>query len=319
MSGFHFLSDAVLENLGLTQSEIADAIEDALLAKTREEVWTAPKSALLPGDGRYMMTTLCASDNPQLTGVKAVTVSPRNPGRGLDAINGAITLFDSETGLLKAVLGANWITAVRTAGLSAVAARRLGNPQSGTIAFVGTGVQARSHLEAFRDIFPLKRIRAFGRGQANIGKLCAFAEKRGLEASAAASAQEALEGADIVVTSVTLDYTIEPFLDAGWLKPGAFAAITDLGIPWLPDTMNAFGQVFVDDREQEAASPKPMVDPALIKGDLTQMVAGDVASSFDASRPACFIFRGLAIGDFAVAALAYEQAMKKGLGTLVEE
>ncbi|MCB1478547.1 MAG: ornithine cyclodeaminase family protein [Tepidamorphaceae bacterium] len=319
MSGFHFLSDKTLEGLGIPQADIADAIEDALLAKKRGEVWTAPKSALLPGDGRYMMTTLCASDDPQITGVKAVTVSPRNPGRGLDAINGAITLFDSETGLLKAVLEAGWVTAVRTAALSAVAARRLGNPQAETIAFVGTGVQARSHLDAFKEIFPLKRIRAFGRGQANIDKLCAYAQERGLEADAASTAQDALEGADIVVTSVTLDYSIEPFLDARWLKPGAFAAITDLGIPWLPETMKAFGQVFVDDREQEAASPKKMIEPSLIKGDLTEMVAGDVAAGFDPASPACFIFRGLAIGDFAVAAMAYGQAMKKGLGTRVED
>ena len=139
MTGFHYLSDQVLESVGISQQEIADAIESALLAQAAGEIWTAPKAAVLPGDGRYMMTTLSVSDAPQVIAVKAVSVSPRNPDRGLSAINGAITLFDSETGVLKAVLDANWVTAVRTAGLSAVAARRLADPKSRTIAFVGCG------------------------------------------------------------------------------------------------------------------------------------------------------------------------------------
>ena len=114
-----------------------------------------------------------------------------------------------------------------------------------------------------------------------------------------------LRGADIVVSSVTLDYTIEPFLDANWLKEGAFAAITDLGIPWADSGQSAFGRVYVDDLAQERAMAKPMIAPDLINGELADLVVDEIAYTPERSA---FIFRGIALGDLAVAALAYKRA-----------
>jgi len=315
--GHLFLSDEALADLGISTDAMICSIERALGEQAAGRLWTAPKSALLPGDGRYMMATLSTGNEPSLTVVKAVTVSPDNPHRGLSGINGAIMLFDGETGLLCGVMGANWVTAVRTAALSAVAAKRLANPQSTSVAFVGCGVQARSHLDAFSQLFPIEEIRAFGRGQANLDRLCAAAEAKGLRARRSASAREALEGADLVVTSITLSYDTQPFLDAGWLKPGAFAAITDLALPWLPDSMSAFDTVVIDDRQQEATSDKPMVDPDLVRGDLTELATGQVELGFAAKARSAFVFRGIALGDFAVAALAYERAKALGRGVRV--
>jgi ornithine cyclodeaminase/alanine dehydrogenase-like protein (mu-crystallin family) len=264
-----------------------------------------------------MMTTLSAADDPQVTVVKSVMVSPRNPDRGLDGIEGAIVLFDSETGLLRAVMGAKWVTAVRTAGLSAVVARRMADPGSSRIAFVGCGVQARSHLDAFGDLFPLREVRAFGRGQANLDRLCTAARNKGLEARACGSPEEALEGADLVVSSVTLAFDLEPFLDANWLKPGAFATITDLAVPWIPETMNAFDGVIIDDHEQERTSPKKMIDPGLVIADLGELVSGGTSVKFKAGKRSAFVFRGVAIGDFAVASLAWSRATAAGAGVAV--
>lgn len=311
---FLYLPDAALEAMQIAPSEIADAIEATLIAKAEGRLHVSPKSAILPGEGRYMMSTLAVGDDG-LTVVKQVTVSPGNAGRDLPTINGAIMVLDGETGLLRAVLGANWITAHRTAALSAVAARRLADPASETVAFVGCGVQARSHLLAFRDRFPLKRAFAVGRGQANVEALCDFAEAQGLTASAA-TPEEALRDADIVVTSITLDYSIEPFLDANWLKPNAFAAISDLCIPWLPDGMNAFGTVVVDDIEQERSSEKPMLSGEMIAGDLTELVSGEVPPR-EGGKPAAFAFRGIALGDYAAAALVLRRAEASGAGQRV--
>ena len=309
---FLYLSDTALEQLDLSPTDVADAIETALISKAEGRLHTAPKSALLPGGGRYMMSTLAVGDDGFIV-VKQVSVCPDNPDRGLPAINGAIMVLDAKTGKLRAVVGANWITAVRTAALSAVAARRLADPAADTIAFIGTGVQAHSHLAAFSRMFPLKQIRAVGRGKANLEGLCQSARDMGLDARASATPEEALRGADIVVTSVTLDYTIEPFLDARWLKPTAFAAITDLCIPWKPEYMDAFGTVIVDDREQEAASEKPMPPYDSIAGDLTELVTG-TASDRAAGRPAAFAFRGIALGDYAAAVLAVQRAEATGAG-----
>jgi len=316
--GFLYLSDAVLAGLGIGPDAVADSIEAALCARAEGRLWTAPKAATLPGDGRYMMATLAAADAPRALVIKSVMVSPRNPDRGLAAINGAILLIDSETGLLQAVMDANWITAVRTAGLSAVAARRLADPAAASIAFIGCGVEARSHLDAFAEMFPVKEIRAFGRGRPNIDRLCDAARDKGLAARACEDPRETLEGADLVVTSVTLDYSITPFLDARWLKPGAFATITDLALPWMPAGMPAFDTIVVDDREQEAAAPQPMVERSLVCGDLAGLVTGTLADRFAPERRSAFVFRGIAAGDFALAALAYEHARALGRGVSVK-
>jgi ornithine cyclodeaminase/alanine dehydrogenase-like protein (mu-crystallin family) len=313
---FVYLSDKILEALNIPPSAVADAIEKALVAKADGRLHTSPKTAILPGRGRYMMSTLAVGDDG-FTVVKQVSVCPENKQRDLPAINGAIMVLDAETGLLRAIVGANWITAVRTAALSAVAARRLADPASETVAFVGTGVQAHSHLVAFKEQFPLKRIRVFGRGQENIDKLCQKAREIGLEAEASVSAEEALRDADLVVTSVTMDYSIKPFLDARWLKPNAFAAITDACIPWLPASMNAFRTVIVDDLIQEAESKKPMLPYDHITGDLTALVSGAVAEPIG-GKPAAFAFRGIALGDYAAAVLAVRHAEAAGVGTRVE-
>ena len=312
-AGVLYLPDKALASMGIAPRDIADAIEAAVAEKASGRLHTAPKSAILPGRDRYMMSTLAVGDREGLTILKAATVSPDNPSRKLPAINGAIMALDAETGLLRAVLGANWVTAVRTAALSAVAARRLADPDANIVAFVGTGVQAHSHLAAFADMFPLTEVRAFGRGRANVDKLCGTARSMGLAATAANDAQAALDGADLVVTSVTLDYSIAPFLDAAWLKPGAFASITDLGIPWRQESMTAFGSLVIDDREQEEASARKMVPPDLVKADLTQLIGGS-GPSRSTDRPNAFAFRGMALGDYAAAALAVKHAEAEGVG-----
>lgn len=309
MTGHLWLSDKALGELGLSPGEITSAIEDALAEKAGGHLAVAPKSALLPGDGRYMMATLAVG--PEVVVVKQVSVCPENPARDLPAINGAIMVLDAQTGLLRAIMDANWITGVRTAALSDVAAARLADPRSETIGFVGAGVQARSHLAAFAARFPLKRARIFGRGQANIARLTGAAEALGLSAEVVEEGNAALDTSDIVVTSVTLNYDTEPFLDAGRLKSEAFAAITDLAIPWRDETMTGFHTIVVDDLEQERAAETPMVAPESIAGDLADLVAGRITPR-DGAR--AFVFRGMALGDYAAAKLALARADDSGRG-----
>ena len=311
---FLYLPDSAIEALAIPPGEIADTIEAALIAKSEGRLHVTPKSALLPGDGRYMMSTL-AVGNEGLTVLKTVSVSPDNPGRGLPAINGAILVLDAETGLLKSVMGANWITAHRTAALSAVAARRLADPASASIGFVGCGVQARSHLAAFRALFPLEQVLACGRSAANRDAFCEEARALGLDARAA-DAGETLRKADIVVTSITLDYSVEPFLDAAWMKPTAFAAITDLCIPWHPESLARLGTVVIDDLDQERTAELPLIGAQAIAGDLTDLVTERIG---ELKRPAAFAFRGLALGDYAAAVLAYSRARETGAGKVVAD
>lgn len=224
-------------------------------------------------------------------------------------------MLDSHTGVPVAVIDGNWVTAVRTAGLSAVAAKRLARANSASAAFIGCGVQAHSHLHAFAEMFPLTQVRAFGRGSANRDALCQAAENMGFEALACASPEEAVSNVDLVVTTVTFSPELEPFLDARWLRPGAFATITDLAAPWVADTLSAFEQIVIDDREQEAQMQTPLVAPNLVTGDLGELVNGDIPGRGNDDERIAFVFRGLALGDLALAALAYQHAERGALGT----
>lgn len=313
-----YLSRRTLESLTVTTADVIESIEHLLRGRRQSQVWNAPKAVITPPDGRYMMATLSAADDPPFLAVKSLVLNPRNREQGLPDINSLVTLLDSNTGLPLAVMDGNWITAVRTAGLSAVAARRLARSDASIAAFIGCGIQARSHLQAFATLFPLKEIRVFGRGSVNREALCQAVEKLGLSAVASRSAQEAVSDADLVISTVTLSPELVPFLDARWLKPGVFATAVDLATSWVKDSLPAFDRIVIDDLEQEAQMPTPLVDPELVKGDLTGLVNGDIAGRCSDEEKTAFIFRGLALGDLALAALAYQRACLSSKGVEIE-
>jgi ornithine cyclodeaminase/alanine dehydrogenase-like protein (mu-crystallin family) len=308
-----YLSSAVLERLKISTNDIVDEIERQITGQRAGKVWCAPKAAVLPGDDRYVMATLGVASEPRLIATKSLLVNPRNAERGLPTLNSLITLLDGESGLPLALVDGNWVTEKRTAGLSAVAARRLARRESSSVAFIGCGVQARGHLEAFAELFPLREIRAFGRGAANRDALCLMARSRGLDAVPCDSARAAVEGADIVVTTIPLVPVPVPFLDAAWLKEGCFVTMVDLALPWLPESTARFDRVIIDDLEQEAKMEKPMIRSGLVTGDLAGLVCGEVAGRQNASERTTFAFRGMAVGDLAVAGLCYLRARAAGI------
>ena len=301
-----YLSNAELASLDISTSEVVACIE-TLLRNLDKSVWTAPKSVILPEDGRYLMATLSAANEPNILAVKSLVLNPTNPERGFQQINGLVTLLDSDTGLPLAILDANWITAVRTAGLSATAAKYMANQESQIAAFIGCGVQAASHLQAFSDLFPLKEIRLFGRGQENIDKMCDDAKRRGLVVNVYDSGNEAMAAADLVVSSVTYASDLRPFLNADCLKPGAFAAVTDLAAPWDKSSLGLLDRVVIDDLQQEAALPNKLLSPSDISGDLAGLVMSEFDGRVTQSDRTAFVFRGHAIGDLALSILAYQK------------
>lgn len=313
-----YLSQSSLQRLQLHTKEVVASIEHLILTKEQQQAWNAPKAVITPADGRYMMATLAAVNDPPFLAVKALVLNPDNPQYGLKSINALVTLLDSRSGIPLAILDGNWVTAVRTAGLSAVAAKRLARPDASIAAFIGCGVQAHSHLHAFAEMFPLKQVRAFGRGTASRDEFCRSAEKIGFSVIACKTAQEAVQDADLIVTSVTLSPQLIPFLNACWLKPGAFVTMTDLAAPWLAESLPVLDQIIVDDLQQEASLPKPLVDPALVDGDLSGLVTGKIAGRCTQQARTAFIFRGLALGDLAIAGLAYQRACEYSLGMLME-
>ena len=313
-----YLSQSTLENLQLTTEVVVEGIEALIRGRSQSQVWNAPKAVVTPPDGRYMMATLSAADDPPFLAVKSLLLNPRNSQRGFSSINALVVLHDSDNGLPLAIIDGNWVTAVRTAGLSAVAAKWLAKPDASIAAFIGCGVQAHSHLRAFAELFSLKEIRAFGRGAINRDAFCHTAKEMGYATIDCSTAQDAVSGADLVISTVTISPQLTPFISARWLKPGAFATLTDLAASWHADSMPTFDRIVIDDQEQESKMQQPLVDPTIVSGDLTDLVNGDILARCSNDERTAFVFRGLALGDLAVAALAYQRACKLSKGTLIE-
>jgi len=181
---------------------------------------------------------------------------------------------------------------------------------SSVAAFIGCGVEAKSHLQAFSDLFPLKEIRLFGRGQSNIDSLCEDAISRSLTPVVCGSGEEAVTGADLVISSVTYSANLVPFLDPNWLKPGSFSAITDLAEPWNKDSFPALEQITIDDLEQEAALPNKLAPPEIVTGDLSGLILGKFVGRKEDSDRNAFIFRGHAMGDLALSVIAFQRSSK---------
>ena len=310
-----YLNKADLSHLDITPVEMADELEALISACATGAAWNLPKTAVTPDDNRLFMSTLAIADSSGLTSCKALGLNHRNASRGIDHINALVTLFDSDTGEPIAIMDGNWITAVRTAAVSAVAARHLGRKSSSSIAFIGCGVQALTHFDAFHAIFDLTDIRAFGRGQTNLDKLCAHATAMGVKATACNNARTAVEGADLVVTTVPDSPGFEPFLDAGWLVPGAFVAMVDLSRSWYPRGLATFDKIFIEDLRQERTMTPPMLDLTMVSGDLNDLVTGARPGRENENQRLGFAFRGLAVGDLALASLAYRAAVAQSKGT----
>lgn len=313
-----YLREDDLTGLEISTADAVRAIEDMFHGRAAGKVRWAPKASVTPGDGRFMMATLAVADEPPVMAVKSLLLAPDNGDRSLPRLNSMIIVMNSATGLPLATMDGNWITAVRTAALSAAAAKRLARPDAEVAGFVGCGVQARSHLAAFASMFPLKEIRVFCRGRANIDALCAAAGELGLSSVVCDEGAAVLDDSDLITTSVTFSDGVEPFLDAARMKPGSFAAITDLAAPWFQDSFATLDRVIIDDLEQEAAMEAKLADPALVHGDLSGLVLGDVAGRGADTDRTAFVFRGHAIGDLALSALAYQRALDGGMGTRIK-
>lgn len=301
------ISEADLNGYDIKARDIIDILEQLVRDAEAGKVWSAPKAVIDPPDSRYIMATLAVMDDPPIVATKSLVLNEDNLDVGLPQINSLVTLLHGVTGVPLATIDGNWVTAIRTAGLSAVAAKHLAKSESSSIGFVGTGVQAQNHLRLFADMFPLTRIKVFGRGQRNIDILCNLGQELGLEAEISESAQGAVEDVDIVVTSVTHTGVTGAFLDAAWLARGSFLSSVDLGLPWHTDSFSGMDRLVIDDLAQEATLPNKLANPQDVDGDLSGLIAGTVAGRRDEEERTGFVFRGHALGDLALSALAYQK------------
>ncbi len=266
-------------------------------------------------------------DSGAVFALKAICVIPDNPTRGLDAHQGTVTLFDGETGVPTAILDASAVTAIRTAAVSAVATGLLARADARTLAILGAGVQGRAHLEALAPVRGFEEVRVYAPTRAHAQALADQAGLAHAVVSVAASAEDAVRGADVVVAATSAR---EPVLARSWLKPGAHLNAVGASTPRAReiDTATvAASALFCDSRESlrnEAGEFQLAVREGAIPGEehvraeLGEVLAGSAPGRRDDTELTLFRSLGIAVEDLAAAETAVAAARAQGLGTEVE-
>jgi ornithine cyclodeaminase/alanine dehydrogenase-like protein (mu-crystallin family) len=310
----------------------AQAMAAVLTERARGGTYMPLRSVMMPPGAAGFLGLMPAWRGPQpgraaAFALKAVAVMPGNPARGLDAHQGLVTLFDGETGVPTAILDASAITAVRTAAVTAVATGLLARHDARTMAVLGAGTQARAHLRALARVRDFEQVRVYAPTTAHAEALVEQVRGGRAKLSVAASAEEAVSGADVVVTVTSAR---EPVLRRAWLKPGAHVNAVGASTPLareLDTATVAASALFCDSRESlrnEAAEFALALGEGLIageehvRGELGEVLAGIAPGRQDDRELTLFRSLGLAVEDLAAAELAVAVATERGIGTEVE-
>jgi ornithine cyclodeaminase len=316
----------------LPMAECIEVMREALAALARGEALVPLRTVMrVPGVSGFLglMPGYIAPHEGKdgALGMKAVSVFPGNAKRGIDTHQGAVLLFEADTGRLSALLDGAAITAIRTAAVSGVATDQLARPDSSELAILGAGVQARTHIEAVAAVRPLRRVRIWSRSS---GRAAALASELGPRFSfsieAVPSAQDAVRNADIVATVTA---SPEPILERGWLKEGVHINAVGSSIPTsreIDTATMAAARLFVDRRESALAEAGDLLIPILegaLKGDhvqaeLGEVIIGKIAGRRSPRELTLFKSLGIAVEDVASAAYVVRRARETGTGQTVK-
>lgn len=313
-----YLTVADVESMAPSPARLREAITRIFQAKNRELTVHEPKTTMSIGPGHFFQSLVGASLEEGRAMTKWASIVAGNATRGLPNVTSLIILTELATGQPLAILDGNWITAARTATMTAVAATYLARPDSRVIGFVGCGVQARSHLSSLADTLPhLRHLRAYSRTPSSSGAFVEEARRLGLEAVTVEQPQGAIEGADVVVTTVPAQPGLEPFLDTAWIAPGGFVAAVDLGRHWKAGHFRRdFELLVTDDHKQSgalaAAGKLPYAGP--FDADLGDLITGRHPGRRRAEDRVLFLFPGMVLGDLAIAAMIYAMACEMDVG-----
>jgi ornithine cyclodeaminase/alanine dehydrogenase-like protein (mu-crystallin family) len=319
------LSHADVEQL-LPVEECIELMAEALRELASGRVWQPLRFVVSPPETDSLLGLMPAYRSPPgaAYGLKAAAIFPGNPARGLDLHQGGVLLFDGETGELRAVVDASAVTAIRTAAVSAVATRALARAEARVLAILGSGIQARAHLQALAKVRPFERARVWSRNPEHARELAQAAEAP-FEVEAAGSAEAALDGADVVVTATSAR---EPIVERAWLAPGAHVNAVGASIAAareLDAATVAAAALFVDSRESAVneagdylfAVSELGIGPDHIRAELGEVLTGSREGRRSADELTVFKSVGLAAEDLAAAEYLDRRARETGVGTVV--
>ncbi|MEO5813703.1 MAG: ornithine cyclodeaminase family protein [Gemmatimonadaceae bacterium] len=266
-------------------------------------------------------------ETPDALGVKIITVFNGNHGTEYDSHQGVVLLFEADHGSIVAIIDASSVTGIRTAAVSGVATRLLARADAHDLCIIGSGVQARTHLEAMLVARPVTRVRVWSRN-AESARAFALAEsaRHGIAVEALDSARQAVDGADIICTTTS---SREPVLEGEWIAPGAHVNAVGSSTSTareLDSAAVARASLYVDRREStlnEAGDfliprSEGLIGDAHIRAELGELLLGTHAGRTSAGEITLFKSLGLAVEDVAAAHHIYAKALERNVGTTVE-
>ncbi|HEY2746791.1 MAG TPA: ornithine cyclodeaminase family protein [Polyangia bacterium] len=331
MTGTLVLSrNDVARNLPLR--ELASVIGDAYIRHSTEPPDTMivprPQRALAKiGDGQSVVVNFPGV----LSGYDAYTVkvnakTDANPAAGLPFLRGAILLVDRATGALRAILDSALITAMRTAAAGALGVTALARPGASTVALFGAGVQGTWHVGALAAIERLGAVRIYDLERARSEQLAGeLVKSLGVEARAARSPEDAVDGADVIITVTTSRVAV---LDEKLVQPGVHVSAFGADEPGKIELGSALcrrAKLVVDDRTLaltdgaiNVAAAAGELDAGAIHAELGEVLAGRKPGRERDDEITIFGAVGMAWQDLVAAELCYRKAIDAGAGVWIE-
>lgn len=309
-----FLSDQEVAQL-LPMDECIDVLEEAFAHAGAGKVDNSPRNRIrMPGGFFHFM--VASNEGHGVFGYKAY---PSFAG-GAKMI---VMLYDYETGALLSCMEGGRLGQIRTGAASGLATKYMAKKDSATVAVIGSGFQARTQLEAVCAVRDIKGVKVFSRKEE---RRTAFAERSGeslkVDVKAVESAQECVEGADVVIVITSAR---EPALLGEWLSPGAHVNAAG-GNHWMrrevdEETVLRSEVIVVDDLDQAKIEcgdlmwlePRGSFRWDMAK-ELQDVVAGRVNGRPSEESITLFESMGLALEDIAAAHLVYNKAKAQGIG-----
>jgi ornithine cyclodeaminase/alanine dehydrogenase len=307
-----------VEAIGLSMVEVIELLETAFREKGEGRVEMPPKPGIHPGgEDNFIHAMPAYIPSMESAGIKWVSGFPGNQARGLPYIHGLLILNDPDTGVPLAVMDATWITAMRTAGATAVAARRLARPQSSVLGVLGCGVQGRTNTEALTVDFPLERVMAYDVDREAADTFAQEIRSRfALDLEIVSAPQQAVTDCDLIVTAGPILKEPHGTIRAGWMDEGSFASLVDFDSYWSPEALSEIDRFCTDDVPQLLHYRElgffQHIPP--IHADLGELVVGKKLGRHGERERTVACNLGLAIDDMAVAPTLYRRALEAGIG-----
>jgi ornithine cyclodeaminase/alanine dehydrogenase-like protein (mu-crystallin family) len=281
----------------LTYEKLIPTMEKALAAFSSGRVIQPVRSMLTIEEGMRFLGIMPVAASEGM-GAKLVCFYPKNAGSDVPTHLTMIMLFEPETGQPLAFLEGRLITEMRTAATSAAVTRYLAPQGSKVLALLGSGVQARAHLEALRHVCEFSEVRVWSRTPEGARRFAAEHDVTAMDL------QEAVRGADVIVTATN---ALEPFLKGEWLKRGVH--VNAVGSPrptWRELDDEAMHNVLIVDSREAALkeSGDVILSNATIFAEAGEMFGG----SRIPERSTTTVFKSVGIGieDIAAARLVYD-------------